>query len=77
MQQRSIVAPEFVGKRLEAFSPAIGRTIDALIMSLALPVMLIMLSPGCAASSRSIAASRSRCPSSYCGIARFHSVVRS
>ncbi len=31
VQQRSIVAPEFVGKRLEAFSPAIGRTIDALI----------------------------------------------
>jgi cytochrome P450 len=31
VQQRSIVAPEFVGKRLDAFAPAIGRTIDALI----------------------------------------------
>ena len=31
VQQRSIVAPEFVGRRLEAFAPAIGRTIDALI----------------------------------------------
>jgi cytochrome P450 len=31
VQQRSIVAPEFVGRRLEAFAPAIGRTIDALV----------------------------------------------
>jgi cytochrome P450 len=31
VQQRSIVAPEFVGRRLEAFAPAIGRAIDALI----------------------------------------------
>ena len=31
VQQRSIVAPEFVGRRLEAFAPAIGRSIDALV----------------------------------------------
>ena len=31
VQQRSIVAPEFVGRRLDAFAPAIGRSIDALV----------------------------------------------
>jgi pulcherriminic acid synthase len=31
VQQRSIVAPEFVGRRLDAFRPAITRAVDALI----------------------------------------------